>query len=248
MTVRQRLYEIALEKNLRQSTVYSYERLLAAIGLIDEESPSRETVTQLLWTIDNPNTRRATVIAVRSVLGFDIKIPKGVPRRYNLPDEDTLRLALMTSPHETRGLLMMYAGLRIGEACAVGPSDLDQDRLSVTRQVLELTKTGQPTIVRLAPVKTTEASVIIPWWLTTLVNCLERTEKPSSVRESLRRSGKRAGVAINPHMLRHWYATTMLARGIPMALVSKQMRHSDIVVTLRTYQQFSEGDIHKTFG
>lgn len=248
MLVRERLHAIALERNLRQSTLYSYERLLAGIGLLDEDNPSQSLVLERLWTIDNPNTRRATVIAVRSVLGFNIKIPKSVPRRYKLPDEDTLRLALMTSPHEIRGLLMMYAGLRIGEACAVTQSDIDEDRLSVTRQVLELHKTGQPTIVRLAPVKTSEASVIIPWWLATQANCLDGTAKPGAVRESLRRAGRRVGVSLNPHMLRHWYATTMLDRGIPFALVSRQMRHSDIVVTLRTYSQYSEGDIHKTFG
>ena len=44
-------------------------------------------------------------MAVRSVLGLEIKIPRGVPRRYDLPDEDTLRLALTTTPHEVRGLL-----------------------------------------------------------------------------------------------------------------------------------------------
>jgi len=47
-----------------------------------------------------------------------------VPRRYVLPDEDTLRLALMTTPHETRGLLMMYCALRLGEACAVTSRDV----------------------------------------------------------------------------------------------------------------------------
>jgi integrase len=50
-------------------------------------------------------------------------------------------------------------------------------------------------------------------------------------------------------MLRHWYATTMLERGLPLPLVQQQMRHSDISVTLRTYVQYrAEGSIHDTFG
>jgi integrase len=81
-----------------------------------------------------------------------------------------------------------------------------------------------------------------------MVLALDETVKPDAVRESIRRAGKRVGVALNPHMLRHWYATTMLERGLPLALVSRQMRHSDIAVTLRTYSQFNEGDIHNAFG
>ena len=250
MLVRERLYEVAMDKGLRQSTLLSYERLIGYLDILDLDcqAATQALVLERLWAIDNPNTRRAVVIAVRSVLGYSIKIPKGVPRRYVLPDEDTLRLALMTSPHETRGLLMMYAGLRIGEACAITAQDVSGDRLTVARQVQLLHRTGQPTTCRIAPVKTSEATVVIPNWLTPMVLALEETVKPDAVRESIRRAGKRVGVALNPHMLRHWYATTMLERGLPLALVSRQMRHSDIAVTLRTYSQFNEGDIHNAFG
>jgi integrase len=131
-TVRDRLYEVALEKGLRQSTLLSYRRLLGYAGLLDVPLAdiTLEHVSDALWRVDNPNTRRAAVIAVRSVLGLSIKIPRGIPRRYDLPSEDTLRLALMTSPHEVRGLLMMYAGCRIGEACAITGADVQGDRLS----------------------------------------------------------------------------------------------------------------------
>lgn len=248
-TVRDRLFAVAMEKGLRQSTVLSYERLLGRLGILDEVEVSQEEVLSRLWTIDNPNTRRAAVIALRSVFGWRIKIPRGVPRRYDLPDEDTLRLALMTSPHEVRGLLMMYAGLRIGEACAVTMHSVSGDRLTVDKQVIQLRRTGYPTVTRIGPVKSSEATVIIPHWLTGLVTTLDGTEKPDCVRESLRRAGRKVGIDLTPHMLRHWYATTMLERGVPLPLVQQQMRHSDIAVTLRTYVQYrAEGSIHDTFG
>jgi integrase len=248
-TVRDRLFAIAMEKGLRQSTVLSYERLLGRLGILDEVEVSQEDVLSRLWTIDNPNTRRAAVIALRSVFGWRIKIPRGVPRRYDLPDEDTLRLALMTSPHEVRGLLMMYAGLRIGEASAVTMQSVSGDRLTVDKQVIQLRRTGHPTVTRIGPVKSSEATVIIPHWLTGLVATLEGTEKPDCVRESLRRAGRKVGIGLTPHMLRHWYATTMLERGVPLPLVQQQMRHSDIAVTLRTYVQYrAAGSIHDTFG
>lgn len=248
-TVRDRLFAVAMEKGLRQSTVLSYERLLGRLGILDDVEVYQEDVLTRLWSIDNPNTRRAAVIALRSVFGWRIKIPRGVPRRYDLPDEDTLRLALMTSPHEVRGLLMMYAGLRVGEACAVTMQSVSGDRLTVDKQVIQLRRTEHPTVTRIGPVKSSEATVIIPHWLTGLVAALDGTEKADCVRESLRRAGAKVGIALTPHMLRHWYATTMLERGVPLPLVQQQMRHSDIAVTLRTYVQYrAEGSTHDTFG
>lgn len=251
MNVRDHLHALALEKGLRQSTVISYERLLGRLDLLASEvsDVSQADVLDALWSIDNPNTRRAAVIALRSVFGWAIKIPRAIPRRYDLPDEDTLRVALMTTPHEPRGLLMMYAGLRIGEACAITLTDVGGDRLRVDKQVQQLHRTGKPTATRIGPVKTGEADIVIPHWLTNVVLSIETTAKPDAVRESLRRAGQKVGVHLNPHMLRHWYATTMLERGVPLSVVSEQMRHSDPAVTLRTYSQSKASkSIHDTFG
>lgn len=248
-TVRERLYRMSMEKGLRQSTVLSYERLLGRLGILEDVDVLQEEVLGRLWAIDNPNSRRATVIALRSVFGWSIKIPRGVPARYDLPNEDTLRLALMTSPHEVRGLLMMYGGLRIGEACAVTLQSVSGDRLTVDRQVIQLRQTGKPTVTRVGPVKTNVEAIVIPHWLSPMVQTLEDMSKPDVVRESLRRAGRKVGIALRPHMLRHWYATTMLERGLPLPLVQQQMRHSSIEVTLRTYVQYrAEASIHDTFG
>jgi integrase len=250
-TTRDALYQRAVEKNLRRTTVLSYERLLARLGLLDLETTevTREQVLEGLWAIESPNTRRAAVVAVRAVLGLEIKVPRSIPRRYTLPDEDTLRLALMTSPHETRLLAMAYAGLRVGEACAVTGADLDGDRLRVTRQVIEEHRTGEPTVIRLAPVKSTEAAIVVPLWLAERLAGLDGTERPGSVRESLRRAGRRVGIDLNPHQLRHYYATTLLERGVPLVVVSRQLRHSDIATTLRTYAQANDGvEVHRALG
>lgn len=251
MTVRDLLYAIAFEKGLRQSTVLSYERLLGRLGLLDSDPAkvSQSDALDALWTIDNPNTRRAAVVALRSVFGWSVKIPRGVPRRYDLPDEDTLRLALMTTPHEPRGLLMMYAGLRIGEACAITATDVAGDRLRVDKQVQQLHQTGKPTTLRVGPVKTNVADVVIPHWLASVALSLDTTAKPDAVRESLRRAGAKVGIRLNPHLLRHWYATTLISRGVALNVVAEQMRHSDVSVTLRTYSQSNaEKSIHNLFG
>ena len=183
------------------------------------------------------------------MLGLPIRIGKPVSRRYDLPDENTLRLALMTSPYEVRGLLMMYGGLRLGEACAITRNDVTGDRLNVDKQIQALRETGKPTVIHTTRVKSGEATIIIPAWLTERLRGVTETVKPDSVRESLRRGGKRVGISLNPHQLRHWYATTALERGVPMMVVSQQLRHSDIATTLRVYTQHDPGKhIHEAFG
>ncbi|ORI18613.1 tyrosine-type recombinase/integrase [Rhodococcus sp. 1168] len=252
MDIRTLCAQVAREKNLRQSTEFSYRRLLLSVGITDD-SLGRDEVEALLYNLDNVSTRRATAIAVRSVLGHMIKIPKAPKRRYVLPDEQSIRLALLTSPHELRGLLMMYAGLRVGEACAVTGKAVTGDRLLIDRQVVQLYASSRETgseaksVLRIGPVKTGEAEVVVPFWLADLVKTITDTAQPSIVRESLRRAGSRVGIKINPHMLRHWYATTMLERGAPLTLVQQQMRHSDIATTLRAYSEHSTEDIHKMF-
>lgn len=250
MIVADRLSEIAIEKDLRRSTFISYERLMRRLGLLDLpfEAVTKEQALEALWKIDNPNTRRAAVIALRSVFGWSIKIPKSIPRRYTMHSEQDLRFALMFSPKEARGLLMMYAGLRIGEACAITSKDRQGDRLIVDKQVLELQRKGSPTTWNLGPVKSQEASIVIPDLLIPVVDSLEGTDKPGRVRESLRRAGTKAGIDLTPHMLRKWYCTHLIKHGLPLELVRKQMRHSDISITLSHYQQFSESDIHRIFG
>lgn len=69
LNVREHLHNVALEKGLRQSTVLSYERLVGRLGWLDRDVAEVQQAEALdaLWTIDNPNTRRAAVIALRSV-------------------------------------------------------------------------------------------------------------------------------------------------------------------------------------
>jgi integrase len=248
------LLKVAQEKGLRQSTVFSYRRLLTRLQIVDD-SLTLEEIQERLLAIDNVNSRRAAAIACRSILNLPgLRIPKGVPRRYDLPSEDTLRMALMMSRYEIRGLIMMYAGLRLGESCAITAKSRRGDRLHVDRQVTELYASAAQTggeaehVRRLAPVKTNESDVIIPHWLCPLVDSLDGTDGPGAVRTNLYNAGQKLGIALNPHQLRHWYCTTALARGVPLILVSKQMRHSDVAVTLRSYSQSKDEDIHEAFG
>ena len=58
-------------------------------------------------------------------------------------------------------------------------------------------------------VKYQEAEIVVPEWLPKRVGSLTETVKPDAVRESLRRGGAKVGIRLDPHMLHHWYATTL---------------------------------------
>jgi integrase len=251
LTVRDRLNQVALERDLRPSTRIAYGRCLVQLGIADElvGDVTPELVTERLWRLQNPNTRRGAAIAARSVLGFKLKIGKSVPRRYVLPSEQDIRLAAMTSPHETRILLLAFCALRVSEAAAVTRADLSGDRLRVDKQNQTLRETGQPTITRITATKTAAADVPVPLWLIPQIEALTEPVKADNLRESLRRAGARVGVPMNPHMLRHWSATTLLERGASLVTVSRVLRHSTIQQTAAVYIQVDDAAaVHAAFG
>ena len=242
------LLAVAADRNLRQGTVYTYAGALRRLSVVDDSLSQTELESRIL-ALDNINARRTAAIAVRAVLGIKVRVPKGRPARYDLPSEDALRLALMLSKHETRGLLMMYGGLRLGEACAITRKSIDGDRVRVDRQVLELhAQPGYPRVVRLGPPKGAEGEVVLPHWLIPAVKRLTGTDIPTPVRENITRAGKKAGFHLTPHMLRHFYASESLNRGLAIATVSKQLRHGSVSTTMNTYAQPSDGEIHGAWG
>jgi integrase len=250
-TVRDRLNEVALERDLRPSTRIAYQRAMTQLGVLDAplDSVTVEQVNDALWKLANPNTRRSAAIAARSVLGFRIKIGKSVPRRYALPSEQDIRLAAMTSPHETRILLLAFCALRVSEAAGVTRADLSGDRLRIDKQNQTLRETGKPTVTRITDSKTAASDVPVPHWLIPQVEALTEPVKADNLRESLRRAGKRVGVPMNPHMLRHWCATTLLERGATLVTVSRVLRHSTIQQTAAVYIQVDDAAaVHSAFG
>ncbi len=64
--------------------------------------------------------------------------------------------------------------------------------------------------------------------------------KLSKNKEWIQRTG---GKKVNPHMLRHWYATDMIRRGVNPEVVRRQMRHKNVSVTLKIYTQVRSEEI-----
>jgi len=142
----------------------------------------------------------------------------------------------------------MYGGLRVGEACAVTPEKLEGNYLDVNQAYsqdgLHL---GSPK---------TYGKILLPTWLADEVRAMTPEQywkigKPTkNVTNScikLSRSKKWREIAgsrtVNPHMLRHWYATDMIRRGVNPEVVRRQMRHKNVSVTLKIYTQVQSEEI-----
>ena len=226
------------EKDVLPTTLASYRALLRPVAHLCLEE--RESIDAFLRSRSNVNTRRATAIALRAI-GYNCKIPRGIPRRYDLPDEDTLRIVLSYSKYEVQYLTMMYAGLRIGEAAYANKTQLlPGGQFMVDMQVAEY-HDGSGYHHEVRHPKGSAAAIDFPPWLAQLLPDEYAGHVPYRLRASLYYTSKRQlGRSINAHSLRHWYATTMIDRGIPLPIVQRQMRHSDIATTLRTYAQFEK--------
>jgi site-specific recombinase XerD len=54
------------------------------------------------------------------------------------------------------------------------------------------------------------------------------------------------GKPVNPHMLRHFYATEMIRRGVNPEIVRRQMRHKNVSTTLRIYTQVNTQELENS--
>lgn len=240
--VRQAVTDSLVTKDVRPSTRRQYLISLRPFMDLDTDTLAVADLNEILLGMPNQNTRRKTIIALKACLDHPavraLRVPAAVPREYNLPDESTVRLALMTCPHETRLLLAMYAGLRLGELCAITSQDLDGRWLNVSKQIDETTR-------RLVPTKTGSARVPLPLWLVERVQGLTGPVSPKAVRKALLNAGKRVGVHLNPHQLRHFYCMTLIGKGLPPHIVQKLMRHANVKVTFTHYARAQAGDLEK---
>ena len=101
------------EKDALPTTLVSYRALLRPVAHLP--LTERESIDAFLRSRSNVNPRRATANALRAI-AYECKIPRGIPRPYDLPNEEKLRLVLSYSKYEVQYLTMMFMGLRIGEA------------------------------------------------------------------------------------------------------------------------------------
>jgi integrase len=249
MLVSTYLDDVIKSRPYKYSTKQSLIRDVKRLGIMDLDT-SEITSALIRDTVDcipNHNSRRRLYITARSIfkeLGVCQDLPKmeGISRIYDLPEMEDLHNLIEQSKYRLQLFLCMYAGLRVGEACAVTPSKLEGNYLNVneaySQDGLHL---GSPK---------TYGKVLLPEWLADEVRNMKdedlwrigmTTKLVSGSIYKLSRNRKWKALTgdkpVNPHMLRHFYATEMIRRGVNPEIVRRQMRHKNVSTTLRIYTQ-----------
>jgi len=176
-----------------------------------------------------------------------VKLPRAencagrrVQRRILSPSQITSIAGKLSEPYATLVLFLAVTGLRIGEAIAIQWSDFDGDVLHVQRRLYD----GK---VDTSKSRDSNRQIPIPPQLLERLRALEKTDEWVF--------HARGGVALNPgnalnvrpiaeelqihlggwHDFRHTVATSMLRAGHNAKLVSELLGHSDVAITLGTY-------------
>ena len=253
MLVNEYAQKVISERQYKYQTRQSYLKGIKAIGIWDMEvtSLSPQLFYERLDAISNLNTRRSATIICKSIfkdLGVckDLKIIDGIPRTYDLPTQNVLHKLIDRSKKYSKYLyLCMYAGLRVGEACAITPKSVVKEGNSYW---LSIDKAWSQDGLNLGSPKTI-GKVMIPKWLADQVLEMSDDEiwkkgMPTQLISwaCCNLSKKAEKVHINPHMLRHWFATDMIRRQVPVHVVMRQMRHKNINTTMKIYAQVHNSD------
>lgn len=230
--------EFALErlshKALKDSTLKEYLSTLRVLDLEDlpHESATIGLLNSRLQRVLTPSTRRKHAINLRACLGVAIGCPRPAQKVYALPPVEAIREALEASPYAMWGLVMLYAGLRLGESCVKQP--LADNILHVDRQ---RTPSGDVVTAK------TSGPVVIPDWLAERYARHDFERGHNTVYVGVRRAGRKVGLNLNPHQLRHAYATHLVRQGANPEVLRRQMRHHHVSVSLGYYVQVTAEDV-----
>ena len=243
---------------LKYGTKQSYLKIIKSLGIweLDTSELNSGLIFDRVDQMRSHNVKKNVYICLRSVfkeLGLfkDLPIMAGISKNYDLPSQEELHAVIERSKYRLRLYLCMYAGLRVGEACAVTPEKLSGDYLEVneaySQDGLHL---GSPK---------TYGKVLLPHWLAEEVRNMTldqywqlgmTTKMVSNSIYKLSRNRKwstrTGGKGVNPHMLRHFYATEMIRRGVNPEIVRRQMRHKNVSTTLRIYTQVKSEELFES--
>lgn len=191
--------------------------------------------------------------------------PIGEPAKEVQPLTDAQCEALLRAVKGTRAYLfvelLLYTGLRRGEALGLMWSDIDFDqaRLSVNRSIVHTNANSAGEIN--SDLKTANASrevPIVPWLLDDLKKAKQTSRslyvfsmqngsflsKPSfrAMWEIVERRTEALGFSVHPHQLRHTCITRWVECGIDPKIAQDFAGHSDAMFTMNTYVHFRKED------
>lgn len=204
-----------------------------------------------------------------------VKETNEFPEALSLEEQAAVNRFVFKNPTPRKAgiLFMLQLGLRISEVCGLqwGDIDLVHKEVRIRRGVRRIAiGTGKTSVVVQAP-KTESSKRVLPipprlsvllqmlyqkntfgsdvWFL----SCSSKPVEPRCYRKSIHGYLAKAGAHdVNPHMLRHTFATTCLQAGCDIKTLSELMGHSNPNITLQRYvhtnmERKSNPDVSKVY-
>jgi len=230
--------------------VHDYLAKMLNQGLTNRTCNSHLTVIKSFcsWVADNYNVANAAK-SVKMMTEAPPKVRFLSPAEY----EKILKVAAECDWWSRRIKFLTNTGLRASEMCRLRRSDINFD--SIGRPV-SITVAGKGRKRRVVPVNGTVCKILSEI----------RDQDPNSHHIFISKSNKKSmdGVPVGrkgllqmcnkvaelagvppfgPHALRHWFATQLLLKGVPIGYVSRLLGHSSIRLTESTYIHWLPGDL-----
>ncbi|MFI9490501.1 tyrosine-type recombinase/integrase [Streptomyces halstedii] len=235
-TVLELAYKRLDERAIKDNTYRSYLQTLRALEIEDlpvEKATVRE-LSKRLNTIITASTRRKHAVNLQACIGIKVSTPTPKQKVYELPTVQEVREAFADSKYRPHAYSMLFAGMRIGESLVNQP--LKGNIITIDRQ-----RTPQNDIT---PPKTS-GPVFVPEWFAAEYATYELGRiNHATVYRGVKRCAKRnLGLELNPHALRHLFATELVRAGVSPEVLRRQCRHHDVAVSLRYYVQVTDDDV-----
>lgn len=207
----------------------------------------------------SPKTTRSVWGFVRSVLNIyrpelrtDVRLPQKKKTSIMIPTDDQIKLAnLSATDIYTKAAIALCAGLglRRAEISALHWEDISGDTLHIRRSMAKETVGDVSRWVEKAPKTTAGDRVLtLPTSVSTLLKTLPRSNKspyivpidPDAITKRWCNLRKVTGIQCRFYDLRHYYASTMLALGIPDLYAMERMGHSTPTMLKTVYQHIQD--------
>ncbi len=257
--LRRRMIEDMTLRNLSPHTVEAYVRAVAQFARHFGSSPEKlsgaEARQYLLHLVQDQHASWSRYNIARCGLQFFFRVTLGRDDEHfeKLPCARTpKRLPTVLSPEELRRLfdvardpkhkallMTLYgAGLRLSEALALKPGDIDGRRMLIHVRLGKGAGGGKDRMVKLSP---RLLGLLRDYWrLKRPKNWLfPRTSDPDRPMEdgtayrAVVRAARRAGITkrVSPHTLRHSYATHLLDAGTDLRTIQLLLGHGNLKTT-----------------
>jgi site-specific recombinase XerD len=268
--LRQRMIEDMQLRNLSPHTIEAYVsavvRFARHFGRSPEQLSGGQVRQYLLHLVRDQHVGWSRYNIARCGLQFFYQVTLGQDERFEklpcarapkrlptvLSRDELRRLFDVVDPHLKHKALLMTlyaAGLRISEALALKPGDIDSPRMLIH---VRLGKGNKDRMVKLSPQL---LGVLRDYWnarrpkvwLFPQDSNPDRAMPSGTAQRIVQRAAKRAGITrrVSPHTLRHSYATHLLEAGTDLRTIQLLLGHTNLKTT-SIYMHVSPAKLNAT--